>query len=217
MPLTFRGVDNNRSARLFRLAKLSKVGGATLIDRRDERTHLFIVATVYIGHQSFPVRVRNISPTGALIEGTNLPPVGTEINLRRGQLQASGTVAWTASGKSGLSFNSPVAVSSWLPSKEASRQLPIDRLAFELKHAGPTPKETRDIAIKASELSSPSIVADLESLQVKLSELADKLSLDMILVATHPEVQFLDEAIQRIGKIIQSIQTSESFVHPITA
>lgn len=194
---------------------MSKVGGATRVDRRDERTHLF-VATVYFGHQSVPVRIRNISPTGALIEGTNLPPVDSEIILRRGQLKASGTVAWTASDKSGLSFNSPVAVSSWLPSKEASRQLPIDRLAFELKHAGPNPTETGDIAIKAPKVSSPPIVASLELLQIELSELADKLSRDVILVATHPEVQFLDEAVQRIGEIIQTIQTSESFVHPIT-
>ena len=102
-------------------------------------------------------------------------------------------------------------VSSWLPSKEPSPQRVIDRLAFELKHAGQTPNQVQDFAINDAKLSSPPVVAGLKSLQIELSELADKLSRDVILVATHPEVQFLDEAVQRIGKIIQTIQTSEIF------
>lgn len=48
--------------------------------------------------------------------------------------------------------------------------------------------------------------AELRSLQSGLIELGDKLALDIILVATHPEVQFLDEAVQRIGKIVQTIE-----------
>ena len=61
---------------------------ATPEDRRDERTHLFVIGTLYFGRSSAPVRVRNLSATGALIEGTSLPHVGTEIILRRGDLKA---------------------------------------------------------------------------------------------------------------------------------
>ena len=55
----------------------------------------------------------------------------------------------------------------------------------------------------------PAVVAGLERLQAELGQLADKLAQDVILVATHPEVQFLDEAAQRIGKIVQAIQAAE--------
>ena len=182
---------------------------ATPEDRRDERTHLFVIGTLYFGRSSAPVRVRNLSATGALIEGTSLPHVGTEIILRRGDLKASGIAVWVASGRAGLSFKSPVAVSSWLPTKEPSRQRHIDRFVFGLKHAGLAANVAHALPIEGAGLSMPAVVAGLERLQAELGQLADKLAQDVVLVATHPEVQFLDEAAQRIGKIVQAIQAAE--------
>lgn len=183
---------------------------ATSIDRRAERTHLFVVATLYFGQASTPVRVRNLSMTGALIEGADLPPVGTEIVLRRGNLEAAGTAIWSDSGRAGLSFYWPVAVSAWLPTKEPTRQAQVDRIAFEVKQG----RRALDVApllpIDAPPMSRLAAVAELTALQAELGQLADKLSHDMILVATHPEVQFLDAAGQRIGKIIQAVRTAQS-------
>ena len=182
---------------------------ATPEDRRDERTHLFVIGTLYFGRASAPVRVRNLSAAGALIEGTSLPLAGTEIILRRGDLKASGIAVWVASGRAGLCFKSPVAVSSWLPTKEPSRQRHADRFVFGLKHAGLAAGIAGVLPVEEAKLCMPAVVPELESLQVELGHLADSLAKDVILVATHPEVQFLDEAVQRIGKIVQAIHAAE--------
>lgn len=138
-----------------------------------------------------------------------MPSAGTEIVLRRGDLKASGVAVWVASGRAGLSFTSPVTVSSWLPTKKRSRQPHVDRFVFGLKHAGLAADVTHDLTVEEAKFSLPVVVAGLEGLQAELEQLADKLAQDVILVATHPEVQFLDEAVQRIGKIVQVIQAAE--------
>jgi len=181
---------------------------ATSIDRRAERTHLFVVATLYFGQASTPDRLRNLSMTGALIEGADLPPAGTEIVLRRGNLEAAGTAIWVESGRAGLSFRWPVAVSAWLPTKEPTRQAQVDRIAFEVKQG----RRALDIAslppIGDAPKSMPAVLTELVALQAELVQLADKLSQDMILVATHPEIQFLDAAAQRMGKVVQAIRAA---------
>ena len=168
-----------------------------------------MVAMLYFGQASTPVRVRNLSMTGALIEGADLPPAGTEIVLRRGNLEAAGAAIWSNSGRAGLSFYWPVAVSAWLPTKEPTRQAQVERIAFEVKQG----RRALDIAplppIGDAPQSTPAVVTELVALQAELIQLADKLSHDMILVATYPEVQFLDAAAQRIGTVAQAIRAAQ--------
>lgn len=173
------------------------------IDRRAERTHLFLVAALYAGHRINSVRVRNLSITGALIEGGDLPPTGSDIVLRRGSLEASGTIAWAASGRAGLSFRAPVDVADWLPTKE--RQAQVDRLAFALKQSGgmilPPVTATEERAMSMVE-----IVAELVALQAGLDQLGDTLARDALLMATCPDLQFLDIAGQRIGRLVAAVR-----------
>lgn len=155
---------------------------ATPADRRSERTHLFLVAILSVGATSNTVRVRNLSPTGALVEGAALPAVGSAIVLRRGSLDAAGTLVWAADGRAGLSFSAPVAVAAWLPTKEAARPLALTRL------------------------SPLAAIADLERLTGELAAFGEALSGDPDVVATHPEIQFFDAAGQRLVKIIDALR-----------
>lgn len=180
-----------------------------LVDRRAERTHLFLVATLYFERTSNPVRVRNLSAKGAMIEGACLPSVGTEIVLRRGELEAVGTTVWSESAKAGLSFSGILDVSAWLPVKEAKRQTQIDQVTFEWKQGA---RAVDVVAAPAVNVAMPmaAVVADLVSLQAQLGQLGDKLADDAILLVSHPELQFLDAAGQRIGKIIQAIRSAKA-------
>ncbi len=188
---------------------MSNAEPAPPIDRRAERTHLFVVATLYFGQASTPVRVRNLSKTGALIEGADLPPVGTEIILRRASLEAAGTAVWSEAGRAGLAFRWPVAVSAWLPAREPSRQMQVDRMAFEVRQSACAPDATPLVPVNDAITSLTAVVAELTALQAGLAQLADTLSHDMILVATHPEIQFLDAAGQRIGKVINTLRLAQ--------
>ncbi|MCY7280633.1 MAG: PilZ domain-containing protein [Sphingomonas bacterium] len=176
------------------------------VDRRAERTHLFLVATLSFGRASTPVRVRNLSATGALVEGTSLPPVGSAIVLRRGALEEPGTIVWSAAGKAGLTFGGLVDVQAWLPTKEAKRQTQVDETAFGLKHAARV-VEAATPGVADEAMAMETVVAELVTVQAHLDELGGQLALDAALLAKHPEVQLLDIAGQRIARIIKALRT----------
>ncbi len=166
---------------------------------------MFLVATLYFGGASSPVRVRNMSTTGALIEGASLPGAGAAAILRRGALEAPATAAWSETGKAGLTFAGPVDVSDWLPAKDGKRQTQVDQIAFGLKHAVLT---AAPVVVPVMEQVKPTIAvqADLAELQAQLGPLGDQLAGDAFVLAHHPEVQILDSAGQRVGRIITALQ-----------
>jgi hypothetical protein len=177
---------------------------ATPLDRRDERTHLFLVATLSTGQTSVAVRVRNLSPTGALVEAQGLPPAGSEVVLRRGALEARGKVAWAGAGRAGMSLAAPVAVSAWLPTRESARQSVVDQVAFGVKRGGPSSAVSATADPHA--LSPEAAIADLVRLRAELDRLGDLLAQDAAVVAAHPDIQLFDIAVQRIARIIEALR-----------
>lgn len=175
---------------------------ATLADRRRERTHLFLVATLSCDGACNPVRVRNLSATGALVEGASLPPEGSDIALRRGALEAAGNIIWLEPGKAGLRFTGLVDVQAWLPFKESRLPTEVDPIAFGRKHAGYPKNATAAPAVEKAAMTVPAAVAELLALRADLERLGGKLAADAMVLARHPEVKFLDAAAQHIGRII---------------
>ena len=163
--------------------------------RRQPRTHLFVVATLSADSNTAPVRVRNISPSGALLESCHLPEPGTKLMLKRGSLRVSGRIAWKASSKAGIRFDSPIFVADWLSQKVSAQQGQVDELVSSLKSgSGPA---------RAQENQSPETVElELMMLRAELLALGNALVGDPILVATHPEIQALDIGLQRIDRIL---------------
>ena len=173
------------------------------VDRRAERTHLFLVATLSFGRASTSVRVRNLSASGALVEGGALPPVGSAIALSRGALEALGTIVWSDAGKAGLLFTGLVDVSAWLPTNIARRPVKVDPFAAEVKQA-----RAAEVASPVADgaISTDAIVAELAAIQAQLDQLGAQLALDTALVAKHPEVQLLAGAGLRIDRIVAALQ-----------
>ena len=93
---------------------------------------MFVLATMAAASGSAPIKIRNMSQGGALLEGGALPPVGEHLSLRRGELVVSGHVVWRQQGKAGLSFDCAVEVMDWLPSGSGGQQR-VDRTFQELK------------------------------------------------------------------------------------
>lgn len=73
---------------------------------RTPRHSLIWIATVHFNHQSIPVRLRNISTDGAMLESDHPFAVGTEILL---DLEESGTafakIRWANGGQLGIKFD----------------------------------------------------------------------------------------------------------------
>ena len=83
--------------------------------RVEDRKSLFVHATLHFVDGFCSIKLRNISPTGALIEAERLPRSGTPVEIRRGKLVAVGTVIWRRGGKAGIEFLSETDVSRWMP------------------------------------------------------------------------------------------------------
>ena len=112
-------------------------GAAKSENRLSARTNLFVMAAICGGLGSEPVKVRNLSPNGALIEGAVLPQTGTQVRLCRADLEVGGEIVWCKDGRAGLQFGSPVVVADWLPQGSANAgQQRVDQLVQKLKTSG---------------------------------------------------------------------------------
>ena len=164
--------------------------------RQEPRVNLFVMATLCENSRSAPVKIRNISVSGALIEG-EVPIPSTRICLRRGSLAALGEVIWRSGGRSGLKFDETVAVTDWLPrGRGPASQQHVDEMVQQIK-AGTA-------AVGATNESAPHRLSASEFRRVQklLETLADDLSDDSEMLAKYgSQLQCLDLASQILGKL----------------
>ncbi len=88
----------------------------------------------------FAVKLRNLSEHGALVEAELVPPVGTAVRFRKGDLNLPARVAWVEDGRAGVAFDST------LDTKSVMRHVPVP--------APPRKLDFRRPPIKARQLSA---------------------------------------------------------------
>lgn len=81
---------------------------STSQNRRSRRSNVLMAAYVEYAGASVPVKLRNLSSDGALVEGTTLPPVGTQVSFHKSELALSGHIAWEAGERAGIAFDQPL-------------------------------------------------------------------------------------------------------------
>ena len=106
--------------------------------RSDPRSHVFLMAVLASGLKSMPVRVRNISAHGALLEGKDLPGEQRTVSLKRGSLTVAGQIAWSSEKHCGIRFAGPIDVSEWVDRAGPVGQQRIDATVADFKN-GATP------------------------------------------------------------------------------
>ena len=163
---------------------------------------MFVLATMSGSSAAGPVRIRNMSPAGALIEGDYLPTLGELISLRRGTLSASGTVVWRQDGKAGLRFDRAIDVTGWLPAGSTGQQA-VDRAFQELKAGASAPSYPTQVPQLQQ---SPVDTAELLRTAAALDDLADALAEDPAVVASHgSKLQTFDIAAQLLRRYAASM------------
>jgi diguanylate cyclase (GGDEF)-like protein len=122
---------------------------------RAPRHGLIRLATLRWNGKSFPVRLRNISEGGALLESERELPKGTEVQLDLpGCGTLSGEVRWSQTGRLGMRFAQPFDLRKLAPPKKAAagaRMLRPEYLKSEVdpnspwagRHERLTPAEVR--------------------------------------------------------------------------
>jgi hypothetical protein len=167
--------------------------------RENRRSNVFLAATLLAAGVSHAVRVRNISETGALLDGPTLPSEGATINLRRGSLSADGEVAWQKKGQCGVRFGASVVVSDWVKRIEHGGQARVDQMVALVRNLPGSSPGRPTLAHVETEDSLQSISADL----VKVCE---RLASVHVIVAEHgEELLQLDAIAQRIRHLLTEL------------
>lgn len=160
---------------------------------------MFVLASMAAGSATGPVKIRNMSQGGALIEGGALPRLGEALSIRRGELTAVGRIVWCEEGRAGVRFDCEVDVMDWLPAG-SRKQEQVAQTFHELKNshresiAPPPPRVTGN---------SPFDRQDLLEVAEALDALADVLAEDPRVIATcASKLQALDIASQLLRRCV---------------
>ena len=74
-------------------------------NRRSRRSQVLLTAELEHAGACLPVKLRNLSSEGALVESDKLPLEGTSVEFRRNDLSASGRVVWVNGHHAGVAFD----------------------------------------------------------------------------------------------------------------
>lgn len=165
------------------------------------RTNLFIAAVLHSAQGgAVAVKIRNLSPTGAMIEGAALPPAGSLVRLVRGSLGMAATVMWNSAVRCGIAFDGTVSVKDWMSPPANGEQQRVDDRFSRLRSdksflAMPSPPPVREPLSVPAELA---VIAQL------VEQLGEALAGDEAVVARH------GVSLQKIDIVLQYLEATAS-------
>jgi len=119
-------------------------------ERAEPRYRVLLSAKLIGTTQEQPVKVRDLSATGAMIEGAKIPAAGTDVILRRGALELFATVAWVKGNRGGLHFYKRISETElWTQIHRTGHSAPVEETAHHrpgFRAATLTPEEAEAAA-----------------------------------------------------------------------
>lgn len=97
---------------------------------------MLMTATLEISGRAIKVKLRNLSPEGAQVEGDELPVEGTALMFRKGDIAAVGQIVWTKDKQAGIRFDKALetqAVLNHIPVPKARMSSPFKRPGLAVK------------------------------------------------------------------------------------
>ena len=177
-----------------------------MMETRTPRTSMFVMATLYAGASSAPVKVMDMSSTGVLIEGGVIPSQGAKVRLGRGAMTIVGEVVWRDEVRAGLRFESRATVDDWLPkARSVAPQQRVDEIVQQCKAA--------ELASVLNSEPPPANVSAVELMHIKglVEALAVALAQDFEIVRRFGfNLQCLDLAAQALGKLAKATAPASS-------
>ncbi|HEV2594235.1 MAG TPA: hypothetical protein VGU01_03445 [Sphingomicrobium sp.] len=177
----------------------------TTEERATPRASIYLAAALYCDGTSSPVKIRNISTTGALVEGGTVPSPGSLVQLVRGGLIVHGLVAWAVEGRCGLKFSGSVDVQRWRAAPTNAEQQRVDDVVRLVKAGAvplPIPPLAHQVNSTENDDSTTDLSGDLNRTSKLLESLGATLSSDRDVVARHgAALQSLDIAMQILAAV----------------
>lgn len=184
--------------------------------RKQARSSLFVGAVMRTGEKQAPVKIRNMSVDGAMVEADSTPAIGAQVEVLRGKLCAKATIMWSADGRCGLRFASPVIVKDWLAPPAKAEQNRVDDIVAIIK-SGKLPAAS-DRLFEAERQSAPrsnrELVEDLQAVAMLIQDLEEELVNSEETLARHGQkLQNLDIAAQMVRAICQALTSDDASSH----
>jgi len=77
-------------------------------NRNSRRSPVLLAASIEVAGAEQPIKLRNLSKEGALIEGDCLPVEGSSTLFKRNELRVNARVAWVHGRFAGIAFEHPL-------------------------------------------------------------------------------------------------------------
>src|SRR5690606_868904 len=177
---------------------------------RPPRKNVMLAASISAGTVSAPVRIRNLSEAGAMIDGPALPSAGSTLMLSRLELSVTATVVWNRDGRCGLSLRAPITVDDWIAGVRTAAanadlgQLRVDRIQSAVRNGEALPSETFTPAsnrVDADKIA-PRIAAELARVKRMLDSVGEQLADDVDVLMRHERaMQTFDIAAQIVDEL----------------
>lgn len=174
---------------------------------REPRKNLMLAAMIEAAGVSAPVRIRNLSEGGAMIDGAALPEPGSTLLLKRLELSVQASVVWTHDGRCGLALAHRIVVDDWIAGVRRTRpdgnlgQLRVDQIQAAVRSGAALPEDTAAPSAPVVEVAALDrrIAAELTDLKRVLDQVGETLSDDVDVLMRHEQtLQKFDIAIQTI-------------------
>jgi PilZ domain-containing protein len=188
--------------------------------RRSPRTNLLLAATAEVNGRAVDVRIRNVSETGALIEGAGLPDIGGRLLLRRGDLQIGGEIAWSGGNRRGVRFDGPVETTEWTGGRPPKPldctglrdQRRVDSIQAAVRNGTPAAEragESASATMSRKEVDAR-LAEELAFVRRLLASIGDQMITDPALVERHSRgLQDLDLAGQILAHLAAIIMADD--------
>lgn len=182
---------------------------------RLPRKNLLLAASIESGALKAPVRIRNLSESGAMLDGAVLPDPGVKLVLQRADIRMGATVIWRAAGRCGVRFDETSAtVDEWVagarsPSFEGHQgQARVDAIQTAVRSGAALPPEAPAAGSKAlaPEEIDGRVAEEIVHVRRLLEALGEELVDDPLVVQRHMQaLQNLDRAsqiLEHLGDIL---------------
>nr|WP_256731371.1 PilZ domain-containing protein [Sphingomonas sp. dw_22] len=182
---------------------------------RLPRKNLLLGATIEAGALRASVRLRNISGSGAMLEGPALPDPGIKLILRRSDIQMGATVVWRVQGRCGVRFDDAgISVEEWVagarsPSFNGQQgQSRVDAIQGAVRSGAALPAEAPAPSGKGLSLADldARIAEEVVHVRRLLEDLGEEVAEDPIMLQRHARaLQNLDRAsqiLEHLGAIL---------------
>ena len=181
------------------------------------RKNVLLSATIEAGALKVPVRIRTLSESAALLDGTVLPDPGTVLTLRRLQLEIGATVIWCESGRCDIAFDGKVTVEDWvagncLPQRfVVPGQARVDAIQAAVRRGETLPEDAPAPAMPVAVADlDQRIAVEIEVVRRLLETVGDELSDDMELLQRYGEaLQRFDFGCQALSHLAAVLSATD--------